>query len=209
MTIWHWVRRPRRAIARLCYWLWEKRNPDAPWLTPGAVRFCEAVLSPAMRAWEFGSGRSTSWFASRVGHLVSIEHDSAWYATVRERLTAAGVKNVDYRLIPLDHSRGEPERPTYDPLPRYIGTITAEPDASLALVVVDGHYRTNCVRESLPKIQPGGLLLIDDLNLWPRREDLPIPGDWPQVHESTNGLKRTGLWRRPLTPGVEAGCATE
>ena len=208
MKLWYWLRRPRSAIARFRYWLWEKWNPTAPWLTPGAVRFCETALSPAMRAWEFGSGRSTAWFAARVGHLVSIEHDSHWYATVRERLAEAAIKNIDYRLIPLDHSEHEPERPTYDPLPRYVAAITAVPDESLGLVVVDGHYRTLCIRASLPKIQHGGLILIDDLDLWPRRNDIPVPRDWLPVHESSNGVKRTGVWQRPRRPGGEASGAT-
>ena len=207
MKFWFWVRRPRMAVARLRYWLWERRNPDAPWLTPAAVRFCESALSPAMRAWEFGSGRSTPWFAARVGHLVSVEHDPAWYATVRERLAAARVTNADYRLLPLDHPEAEPEHPAYDPLPRYAAAIAAEPDGSLDLVVIDGHYRSTCIRESLAKLRPGGLLLVDDLNLWPGRKDLPVPEDWPQVHESTNGIKRTGVWRRPPAPGAGAGRA--
>jgi hypothetical protein len=195
LKFWYWVRRPRAAIARIRYWVWEKRNPDKPWLTPAAVRFCEAVLAPPMRGWEFGSGRSTPWFAARLGHLVSIEHDPQWHAAVRERLAGAG--NVDYRLVPLDHSPGEPERPAYDPLPRYVAAIAAEPDESLDLVVIDGHYRTTCVRTCLAKIRPGGLLLVDDLDMWPRREELPVPPDWHEAHESTNGLKRTGIWRKP------------
>lgn len=203
MKFWYWLRRPRMAISRLKYWLWEKRNPEAPWLTPEAVQFCSSHLSPGMRAWEFGSGRSTSWFAARVGHLVSVEHDPTWHAMVRGRLTAAGVANVDYRLVPLDHPIDEPERPCYDPLPRYVEAISAEPDGSLDLVIIDGHYRTTCLRESLPKLRPGGYVLIDDLNLWPRREDLPVPPDWPQVHESTNGVKRTGVWCKPHAPSAD------
>jgi hypothetical protein len=204
MKFWFWVKRPRMAVARLRYWLWEKRHPDAPWLTPDAVRFCVSVLSPSMRAWEFGSGRSTVWFAARVGHIVSIEHDLGWYAIVRQRLHESKVGNIDYRLIALDHPEAEPEHPAYDPMPRYVAAIAAEPDASLALVVVDGLYRSACIRASLAKLKPDGLLLVDDLEFWPGRLELPIPLDWPQVHESTNGIKKTGIWRKPLARNATA-----
>lgn len=197
MKFWFWARRPRMAFARVCYWVWEKRHPDAPWLTPTAVRFCNSVLSPSMRAWEFGSGRSTPWFAARVGHVVSVEHDPAWYAIVRERLDACETANIDYRLIALDHLETEPENRIYDPLPRYVASICAVADESLAFVVVDGHYRTACIRASIAKLQPGGFLLVDDVNFWPGRAAMPIPADWRQVHKSTFGIKHTGVWQKP------------
>ena len=187
MKLWFWARRPRMAVARVRYWSWEKRHPDAPWLAPDAVRFCNSILSPSMRAWEFGSGRSTPWFAARVGHVASIEHDPAWYAIVRERLDECKAANIDYRLITLDHPETEPEHQAYDPLPRYVASIGAEADESLAFIVVDGHYRTACIRASIAKLQPGGFLLVDDVNFWPGRTDLPIPADWRQVHESIFG----------------------
>ena len=156
-----------------------------------------SILSPSMRAWEFGSGRSTPWFAARVGHVASIEHDPAWYAIVRERLDECKAANIDYRLITLDHPETEPEHQAYDPLPRYVASIGAEADKSLAFIVVDGHYRTACIRASIAKLQPGGFLLVDDVNFWPGRTDLPIPADWRQVHESIFGVKHTGVWQKP------------
>ena len=40
--------------------------------------------------------------------------------------------------------------------------ICDEPDASLDLVVVDGRARVECARRAMPKVKPGGLLLLDD-----------------------------------------------
>ena len=37
-----WIRHPGRLLPRIRYWLWEKWNPDKPWLTPGAVAFLES-----------------------------------------------------------------------------------------------------------------------------------------------------------------------
>ncbi len=197
MSVLFWLRRPKALVARLRYWVWEKRNPDKPWLTPGAVRFCETALTRQMTGWEFGSGRSTVWFAARLARLVSVEHDPAWHQVVSGRLGAADITNVEYRLLPLDHPVEEGERPLYDPLPVYVAAIAEVPDESLHFVVVDGHYRSACIRVARPKLAPGGLLLVDDLELWRDGVRLPVPADWEQVHESSNGIKRTGVWKKP------------
>jgi len=184
-------------IARIRYKLWERRNPDKPWLCPGSVAFCQKILTPSMKALEFGSGRSTRWFAQHVGHLTSIEHHGDWHAIVKKQLDETNLKNVDYRLVPLAHPESVGEKETYDPVPEYIALADRFPDRSLHFVVVDGHYRTHCIRHSIPKIAPGGFLLVDDTNLWPSIETFPIPKNWKVVDNSTNGVKRTVIWQAP------------
>ncbi|MCS7033521.1 MAG: class I SAM-dependent methyltransferase [Phycisphaerae bacterium] len=193
MALWFWLKRPRLAVARVRYWLWEKANPDKPWMCPGTVRFCQTHLSKSMSAIEFGSGRSTRWFAERVGRLISIEHNPQWYAQVQKQLEE--VKNVDYRLIPLNHPESEPERAEYSPVPDYVAIADALADRSIDFAVVDGHYRTHCVRHLIPKIAAGGYLLVDDINLWPSPQALPVPAHWPIVDDSTNGIKRCIIWQ--------------
>jgi hypothetical protein len=108
----------------------------------------------------------------------------------------AHLENVAYRLVPLDHPEGAPEQEVYDPLPRYVAVAADFPDDSLDFVVIDGRYRTHCIRQSLGKLKPGGLLLVDDANLWPNARP-PVPPDWPEVHRSSNGLKITAIFRKP------------
>lgn len=197
MAVLFWLKHPRRLVARLRYWVWEKRNPDKPWMCPGTVRFCEAHLTRSMSALEFGSGRSTAWFAGRVGHLISIEYNQPWYEQVREQIAAAKLTNVDYRYVPLDHPLAEPEHLEYSPTPAYVAVADALPDRSIHFAVVDGHYRTHCVRHLVPKIAPGGYLLVDDVNMWPSVGDLPVPPDWRIADDSTNGVKRCVVWQAP------------
>lgn len=195
MAIRPWLTRPRMLAHRLRYWVWEKLNPDKPWLCPGTIDFCAKHLSRSMTALEFGSGRSTRWFASLVGHITSVEHNREWYETVQAELAAAGVTNVDYRHVPLDHAEREPELAEYRPTPPYVAVADAFPDRSLDLVVVDGHYRTHCVRHAVSKLAPGGYLLVDDANRWPSLDDLPVPARWRVADDSTNGIKRTVIWQ--------------
>lgn len=197
MNLRYWLRHPDRIFARVCYWAWERRNPDKPWLCPSSVRFCDQNLTRSMIGLEFGSGRSTAWFAEKLGRMVSVEHHPVWYKRVKARLVSRDLTNVDYRLVLLDHPETTPERPEYATVPGYVAVADEFPDESLDLVVVDGHYRTNCIRRCLGKLRPGGLLLVDDLNLWSTREEIPVPADWPVADLGSNGLKQTCIWRKP------------
>lgn len=188
--------RPFYLAGRLQNWLYEKRHPDHPWLAPGAIAWLERHLHPDMRGWEWGSGRSTLWFARHLRALTSIENDAAWFAAVSQSLTQAGIHNVDLRHIPLDHSEADTYRSDYTPLPRNPAAILAEDDASLDFVVVDGWYRPVCARAALSKLKPGGILLIDNTD-WNDPPHLHVPVDWPLVHRSRNVLTETSIWRRP------------
>jgi hypothetical protein len=198
LNIKYWLRRPHLIWPRLKYWLWEITNRDKPWLCPGAVDYCTEVLTKSMQAIEFGSGRSTAWFAQRVGRLTTVEHSPRWYARVRSTLEQKQLSRVDCRLVPLDHPEAEAEHETYEPLPSYVRVLNEFPDDSLDLVVVDGHYRSTCIRASLAKLKGSGLLLVDDVNMWGGFNRVPIPDLWTLVHRSSNGLKETGIWQKPV-----------
>jgi len=195
MALRYWLTRPRKLVARLRYWAWEKANPDKPWMCPGTIKFLQNNLSRSMTALEFGSGRSTLWFSTLVGNLTSVEHNSAWYEQVKQQLADAGVRNVDYRHVPLDHPMSEPERSSYEPTPDYVAVADGFPEGALHFVVVDGHYRTHCARHAISKIAKGGYLLIDDVNMWPTLSALPVPPSWHIADDSTNGLKRCVIWQ--------------
>ena len=96
----HWT--PRYIKNRIALEIWGKRNPNAPWLTRDAIRLLDDYLEPSHVCLEWGSGRSTRWFAGRVAHITSVESDPSWYARVESVLSAARVSNVDHRLIEAD-----------------------------------------------------------------------------------------------------------
>ena len=155
-------------------------RPDRPWLGGAVTRFLDAELPRAGSGWEWGSGRSTPWFARRLNRLVSVEGDLAWHGRVGARLAQLEIRNVELRLL------GDPE---------YVTAIDAEPDGSLDLVLVDGDHRHDCVRHALSKVRPGGLLVVDNTS-W--ADAWGVPAGWPVVHRSANYLSETTCWRRPL-----------
>src|SRR5947209_7779421 len=93
---------PRYIINRARVWVHERRHPELPWLTATAVALLDTLLRPDDVGIEWGSGRSTVWFARRLKHLTSIESDTAWYARVKAQLAEKNIQNVTYKLLPVD-----------------------------------------------------------------------------------------------------------
>lgn len=86
--------------------------------------------------------------------------------------------NVGYRLVLLDHPELEPERERYESFPSYVRVPANFAHGMFDLIVVDGHYRTTCIRPSVPRVAPGGLLLVDDVDMWGGIERVPLPKNW-------------------------------
>jgi hypothetical protein len=89
----------------------------------------------------------------------------------------------------------------------YVAAISGEPDGSLDLVIIDGRARVECARRAIPKVCPGGLLLIDDTDRARYQPAIDLLGEWDR-HVFT-GLKpghrapaQTSVWRRTGSPGT-------
>ncbi|MFC7550545.1 O-methyltransferase [Plantactinospora sp. GCM10030261] len=191
----HWT--PRYVVDRIAIARFQRLDPAAPWLTPRAVEFLDRMLLPDDRGLEFGSGRSTVWLARRIGHLVSVEDDAGWHERVSRQLKELSLDNVDYRFAPRDlpEDRGGDSE--------YARSVLELPDASLNLVLVDGAYRDHCARYALPKLAPGGLLVIDNVNWFlPSQTRSPFsrgPADGPATPAWAEVLSIIGGWRTVWT----------
>lgn len=201
----HWSVRYAADRARLS--LYQLTHPGAPWLTPGAVAYLERWLRPDHVGLEWGAGRSTLWFSQRVDRLISIEHDPAWYAHVRNGLLASPRNNVELYLCANEADE-------------YLLPARGLPDASLDFVLVDGfsELRDRCALSAIPKIRPGGLLILDDVHRYlPSNSRAPLarpPGagaaterweavavavaDW-SLTNTGSGVTNTAILQRPNT----------
>jgi len=119
-----------------------------------AVEILDGRLKPSDVGLEWGSGRSTLWFAQRVAHLTSIEHNDRWHKRVRQTLSEKGADNVDLLYAPLEAEDGG--------LPEYVRAAAEKPRASFDFVLVDGRLRDQCAEVALQLLKPGGMLIIDD-----------------------------------------------
>jgi predicted O-methyltransferase YrrM len=195
-------RTPRYVCARIRQLLYERGHPDAPWLTPEAVRLLGRMLLPSDVGLEFGSGRSTVWLARRVRHLTSVEHDQRWYADVSAQLKEQALSNVDYILASLDEpgERGGGSE--------YARAALAFPESSLDFALIDGACRDHTARSVLPLVKPGGMLVIDNVQWYlpsnsrapnSRTQALGPRGEtWAEVARDLAGWRRiwtsSGVW---------------
>jgi hypothetical protein len=94
-----------------------------------------------------------------------------------------------------------------------------EPE-SLDFVLVDGMWRHLCAEEAVPRLRPGGLLIVDDIEWF-----LPLPADvvvgtrlkdgpdpnWQELaplvlswrhHIAYDGVSATGFFFKPVDAGL-------
>lgn len=173
----HWS--ARYVADRVGEEIYRRRHPGEPWLTQAAISILDRWLRPSDVAAEFGSGRSTAWFARRVGHLTSVEHDPVWYEQVR---ADPAVAHVDYLLM-VDTEA-------------YVGVARSFPASSLHFALVDGAHRDRCVDAIIHAIKPGGLLTIDNANWYMTSPETRSPHQlWQGTQAWKDIERRLSLWR--------------
>lgn len=184
-TVRHWT--PRYIYSRIGLMWFEHANPKAPWITPEAVRHLESMIRSCDHGVEFGSGRSTIWFAERVDHLTSVEHNEEWYTKLSSSLKNHALTNVDYNFAPSD-PQGSNEETS-----EYVQIALSFPEQSVDFALIDGLYRECTAKFIIPKIKPGGLLIIDDANWFlPSRSHAPASRD---IASGPDGPVWAEVWR--------------
>lgn len=168
-----------RFAPRWLYSLFPGHSPvtdHRPWMNFRVIEWLEFCLKPEMRVFEYGSGGSTLFFAERVAHVVSVEHDEGFYGFMLKKLQSLDVSNCTY-VLSAPQAMGPDKTPPYgcasftSEWPRqrtmsfeaYVKTIDNHPDRTFDLVAVDGRARPSCALRALPKIKSGGWLLVDNM----------------------------------------------
>ena len=147
----HWTF--RYVKNRVIQILHEKTHPNDPWLTRQSVHILADLLQDTDTGLEFGSGRSTIWFAQRTSRVISIEHDFKWYQSVGQKIQDLNLESkIDYRYC--------------DNIADYVGQIDSLEDNSIDYCLIDGKARDECALKVLPKLKHEGILIIDNINLY-------------------------------------------
>jgi hypothetical protein len=178
-----------------------------PWITFAATRSLRKLLSSSARVFEYGSGGSTLFLASRVSRVVSVEHDPIWHAAVLDRLRPTS--NVDLLLVPPNDvvdDAGHHGHPAghCSTDPRYIGrsfcdyasAIDSFPDAYFDVVLVDGRARPSCFDHAVPKLKVGGSLILDnaDRDAYAPAFAAATDAGWPCAHHFGPGPYVPYFW---------------
>ena len=159
-----------------------------PWYTYAAVHFLDERLGPKLRVFEYGAGNSTFWYARRVAHVVSVEHDPSWAQYIAQQAS----KNVE---IVLRTDEAE-----------YASQINRYPEPFDVVVIDSLHWRVACAKHVLPRLSPTGVIVWDnsdradfrtgfrELQLFPGFRELSLYGLVPcgGVMSTTSILYRDG-----------------
>lgn len=166
---------------------------EIPWLTEEAISFLNVFLTnkPNIKILEFGSGGSTIWLSKKTKFLTSIEHNKDWYDLIKNFIsTNIECNPVDYRLL---------EKPYYHVCNEF-------PDEYFDFILVDGHNRVLCIKNSIRILKKNGIIMLDNAERRSYKEVYSLLNNWefhktiqinPGIHNSYPN-KSTNWWIKPI-----------
>lgn len=177
----------------------EALSKGEPWIVPESLAHLRTILSPNWYVFEWGSGGSTLFWSKHCKKSVAIEHNSEWIIRTHEMLEKHKCPdNWTLRYIKghgIDHNTAFRE---------YADIIKEYPDESFDLVSVDGEASSRgwCITNAIPKLKPGGYLLLDNSDWftkdlgWERWDYVESDLQWIGMKGTFNWW--TSLMRKPL-----------
>lgn len=139
-----------------------------PFIPYDAYNWLKAFVTPDMRIFEYGSGKSTLWFGQNAREVVSVDRIPHCYETCTRELEELDIQNVEYIL--KEDTDGEPNIGGYSKLIHEYG-------GQFDLVFVDGHFRKECMEECYTKAKQA--IFIDNTDNPAYQEAYNIMKSWP------------------------------
>lgn len=148
---------------------------DLPWITFLSIDFLEKYLNPGLKIFEYGGGSSTNYFCNKGCEVYTIENNRDWFDILKKNAHQKGLQwqgeliegeTIDnfYGLNAADpyHYYTTDESSLNYKFEKYVKSIDKFKDNNFDLVLVDGRSRPSCIMHAIPKIKPGGLLVLDN-----------------------------------------------
>lgn len=138
-----------------------------PWWTYSAIDAVDDWLTARprpIRVFEYGSGASTLWLATRADEVHTTEHHVGFSEVMAPELAAHST--VTSHVVPAVADL-HPHTPSHKSgnkgldFSSYVATID-EVGGLFDLIVVDGRARPACLARSVPHLAPGGIVVFDN-----------------------------------------------
>ncbi|MBK6929915.1 MAG: hypothetical protein IPH12_03275 [Saprospirales bacterium] len=147
-----------------------------PWLNFPALDLLERAITPGFKVFEYGGGGSTLFFCKRAGEVKTVEDDPAWLDGIKDQVEKNGWRHWQGWLIEPERRAGLETADPANPLhfssshklrkgysyEKYARAIDPFPDEYFDLILVDGRSRPSCIRQAIPHLKTGGLLVVDN-----------------------------------------------
>jgi len=123
----------------------DKIGEPIPWFTYPSIFFLDQLDLKEKTMFEWGCGNSSLYFANKVKHITSIEHNEEWYLKIKGQKK----HNMDIKLCQLQDE--------------YVNSINAT-DEKYDVISIDGeiYSRYNCAINALAHLNPSGLIILDN-----------------------------------------------
>jgi len=181
---------------------------DVPWWTFDSADEVDAFLAarPGANVFEWGSGASTLWLASRAGSVTSVEHHAGWAQSLTPRLPA----NVTLTVVEPTASAAPvvgSQKPGHDGLDfaEYVAAIDSV-EGQFDVIVIDGRAREACLVRAVDRLAPDGIIVFDNVDRQRYVDAIDAQGARLTV-DMTRGLTpalpyptRTAILRPATTP---------
>jgi predicted O-methyltransferase YrrM len=135
----------------------DEYNIQMPWYVRPFLEILDTWDLKGKIIFEYGSGYSSLWFRSRGATVYGVDSNETW-------ANLSGARFCDDKQAYLDS----------------INWVIPHFD----IVVIDGIYRDECTKYALNKLNPEGILIIDNWDQ-PSAE----PNEWLETKELIKGLK--------------------
>lgn len=119
----------------------DQNGAPLPWYTYPFIEFLKPRVKSNFEVFEYGSGNSTRWYASRVKHITAVEHDVDWIRLIKPKLPA----NANLLERPLGDSY-----------------VKAVKEGRYNIVVVDGRNRVKCACFAADYLTQDGVIILDN-----------------------------------------------
>jgi tRNA A58 N-methylase Trm61 len=168
-----------------------------PWFVHEAILKLEEMIEPGFTVFEWGSGSSTLWFDDiMAASVISVEHDSEWHARTRQELERYDISCVQLLLIFMQPNPSDIYDDNY-----YSKYILSCPDEHFDLISVDGRNRAHCLSNAIPKLKPGGILVLDNSERKQYQWAIDLLEGWQRWDYVTQGGGYRGwtttIWVKP------------
>jgi hypothetical protein len=136
----------------------ERKAVDAagmpiPWFTYPAIDYIRQLDLSEKIIFEWGAGFSTLFWSSRAKRVISVETDPSWYSFLKPQLAS----NCELILATREVEQ-------YSSL---IHNKNNENEFDLIIIDGTGESRVACSKAAIPNLRRGGLIILDNSDLWP------------------------------------------
>jgi len=184
-------------------------NPKLP-IERDAINWIERTIKPGMRVFEYGSGSSTVYFCRRVKEVISVECYKHVYNENRKIFDTSAFhivsnKLLHYKLIeptidpkPYPYSH-ESYNSTVDSFAGYsfqdfVDSINGWAHESFDIVFINGRSRSSCIRTAIPKVKPGGYLILSNSDKYEYQDAIELYLKKYPHQNFGEGIGKTGIW---------------